>query len=367
MKDLDFDELDRAVSSLLDANGKTEATPAQAPAAPVSPDNSSTEVTVTATTPPTSTAATPKKQLVERRPSGRFMDVMHASSDMKSRPKPAVSRQATTVTPPTEQPAEEETVPTPPAPVLAEEPAVEDQHTFPDPLDFHGFSMEDTGSPEPAETTADEPEGDDHALALEAAASELNGINGLIASDEAPVSVETPFIDGSTIEKRPLGAFSVDASDVDASLLSEPTDSTDTAIDEPTAEVSEPEEPTQDDAEAVDGADEALLEREAQTPLDVDIIPEELKGEVVAVESSEVDTSTGPSLAGSIQQQYVEKSQPVADEPTPVFDTTQYHQPLKHTPKQKSGWTGVVLIILFIVAGIAGGAAVYFFDPFGLR
>lgn len=370
MKDLDFDELDRAVSSLLGANGDAE--PKQADALPSS-ERSETTVAVTPTAVSVTTSSpdvpTTKKQLVERRPSGRFMDVMHASSDMKNRQKPAVSRQAATVTPPVQPSADESPVPS--APPLPEKDAIvevdeiseADKHTLPDPLDFHNFSMEDTESLDKTDAPVEVDETDDHTKV----ASELDEIDDIIAKDQEPVSVDTPFIDGSTIEKRPLGAFSVDTTDTDASLLAVPEAPVETVDDEVLATEQVPSAETEPETKHDEEGDDVLVEREAQTPVDVDIVPEELKGDIVAVESTPVDTAAQPALVGgSIQQQYTEKIQSPTDEPTPVFDTTQYHQPLKHTPKQKSGWTGVVLIILFIVAGVGAGAAVYFFDPFGL-
>lgn len=375
MKDLDFDELDRAVSSLLGANGDAE--PKRADALPSSERSetlvAATPTAVSVTTSSPDVPTTTKKQLVERRPSGRFMDVMHASSDMKNRQKPAVSRQAAMVTPPVQPSADESPVPSAP-PVSENDAMVEvnevsevDKHTLPDPLDFHNFSMEDTESLDKTDTPAEVDETDDHTLALEKVASELDEIDDIIAKDQEPVSVDTPFIDGSTIEKRPLGAFSVDTADTDGSLLAVPEAPVETVDDEILATEQVPSAETESETKHDEEGDDLLVEREAQTPVDVDIVPEELKGDIVAVESTPVDTAAQPALAGgSIQQQYTEKIQSPTDEPTPVFDTTQYHQPLKHTPKQKSGWTGVVLIILFIVAGVGAGAAVYFFDPFGL-
>ncbi|HMS93556.1 MAG TPA: hypothetical protein PKD28_04160 [Candidatus Saccharibacteria bacterium] len=391
MKDLDFDELDRAVSSLLGANetGSDEETKGTEVSSEVAESVDTSDIVTTPGKEMSSDEPTEKKPLVERRPTGRFMDVMHSSSDMKSRPKPVtVSHKATTVAPLTSHDdenkadsntAEGSTPIAPPdvednVPRDANDASDADQHTFPDPLDFHNFSMEDTGEPALVESSEQEAEDEqsDHDLALDKMANELNGIDGLIAKDEEAVSVDTPFLNGSTIEKRPLGAFSVNTEDTDVSLLS-----VEEAPEEPAEEVSDVlvENDTSPNIEAAieEEVDEGvrgdvLVERDAQTLLDADVVPEELKGDIVAVEASPVESTTASSLAGgSIQPQYTEKVQSTDSEPTPVFDTTQYHQPLKHAPKQKSGWLGVVLIILFIVAGIGVGAAMYFLDPFGLQ
>lgn len=368
MKDLDFDELDRAVSSLL-GDKATATSPSETDQVSASAD----PVVVSVASSPAKPDQPAKKQLVERRSSGRFMDVMHASSDMKSRQKPAVSRQAATVVPPVVESAPEETS-MPMTPPVTEDmaPATEasdtssiDEHTFPDPLDFHNFSMEDTALSDETYTPPVDAEAEDHALALEKVASELNEIDDIIATDEAPVSVDTPFIDGSTIEKRPLGAFSVDTTNTDASLLSTSEAPVETETEDTVDATEPPFIEAESEVMSVEATGAIFLKPEAQTPIDAEIVPEELKGDIVAVEATPAEAPS--TLAGgSIQQQYTEKIQPSGDESTPVFDTTQYHQPIKHTPKEKSGWTTVVLIILFIIAGVGAGAAVYFFDPFGL-
>ncbi len=89
MNDIDFDELDRAVSSTMTPNAASEETPVTSPATPASP-----------ATPPASPAA---------RRGGRFMDVVHPSSDMRGAStvpaRPAVAAQPTPVSPPTPEPA----------------------------------------------------------------------------------------------------------------------------------------------------------------------------------------------------------------------------------------------------------------------
>lgn len=193
--------------------------------------------------------------------------------------------------------------------------------------------------------------------------SELNELNGLIEQEQADVSVDTPFVNGLSLEKRPLGAFSVDASDTSLLTVEPPIEP---EVEEATEETVKPEL-TDEQKEAIAN----LENKDAQTPAAAEVVPEELQGDVVAVEAAGVDVAATPPPAasigtGSIPQQYTEKERPVSEEATPIFDTTQYHQPLKHTPKQKSGWLGTFLIILIILLGIGAGAAVYFFDPFGL-
>ena len=120
MQDLDFDELDKAVSSLMPqspvANGATPMT--TAPGASVTPVASTP---VSAPIPsPTPTVA--PVNAVERPATGRFMDVVHPSSDMRTTLN-MPQRQSIPMTPvvtPTPAPAP---VFTPPKPVIAPTPA----------------------------------------------------------------------------------------------------------------------------------------------------------------------------------------------------------------------------------------------------
>lgn len=152
MQDFDFDEIDRAVSSTLDPKPKTEDKPV---------DNS-TSIDVTRSQ-PSSASSTPAM----RRSSGRFMDVVHPSSDMRS----SGASERSTPRPP--EPREETPAPAP-----------ETKHTdWPDPLDFHGFK-EDTPTEEPAVEEKKQ--------------------------DDTPAPLESPFLTDAKVEKRPLGAFSTE-------------------------------------------------------------------------------------------------------------------------------------------------------------
>jgi hypothetical protein len=148
MQDFDFDEIDRAVNSTLDPTTPTEPTPTDN-SVPVSVSRSE----------PASQAPAP----AARRSSGRFMDVVHPSSDMRSAP------------PERSEPRKPEA----PAPTA---PPVVNSSDWPDPLDFHGFKDE------PKE--ADEPE--------------------VQKTEEPATPLESPFLSDAKVEKRPLGAFSTD-------------------------------------------------------------------------------------------------------------------------------------------------------------
>lgn len=288
MQDIDFDELDRAVSS------------ASAPSIPAVEEALSDAVTVTnrsTVRPDASTAP------AARRSSGRFMDVVHPSSDMRS----------ATPTPERSAPREPE------EDKREEEKPVERTSDWPDPLDFHGF-------------TVDEPEKAEETPVPEQAP----------APAEVSQPLESPFLSDTKVEKRPLGAFS----------------STET----PTANES--------DTLLLEAPDEELLTAETEEkteniPTPEPAVEEVVKGEtpqpVIEPTPEPTPIQQEPQGPTSITQQY--KEQPsTADQPSgAIFDTETYHQPLVHTPKKKSGALVIVWILALILVGAGAGAAVYFF------
>lgn len=266
MSDFDFDEIDRAVSSTMSPSKDAPEPPA---------DDSKVAVSVTRTSTPT----------VPRPTSGRFMDVVHPSSDMKGSEKPAPQPEVKT-----------------PEPVID---TSADNVAWPDPLDFHGFKDDE---PVAEEKTPDE--------------------------DELTLP-ETPFLAGTKVEKRPLGAFST--AEPATPLLEDPTE------DEPLLEATnEPEvEEVPNPEEPVETVTETLEEEVATPP-------------APAVEDEYANVPT------SITQQY--KEQPATDDNPSgaIFDTESYHAPLTHTPK-KSGALVILWIVALILVGGGIGAAAYFF------
>lgn len=388
MRDLDFDELDRAVSSLLEPKSSSvlsetssrEETPSTSENNDVEAQSSTTSV------------VPQKKSFIEKRSSGRFMDVVHSSSDMKNLQKPTISRQAPAIAVPavgdpidsvpvstehieaiseTEEPIQTNEE----ASFIEDEINAEDLHTLPDPLDFHNFNVEDqtvvssdetqtnvteSTVEEPAtDTYSDEDKHDDEQeLELERVASELSELDGLMQGGQERLSVDTPFVSDPAIEKRPLGAFSVG-----------PTDQSLLTVETVDSSAVEDEEIVSDKEDTVTSEQLSEKTQDTQTTPAADVVPEELREDIIAIESVDVSSASTPSsnpVAGSISQQYTEKNRPVSHEQTPVFDTAQYHQPLKHTVKKKSGWLTVLLIFVFVLIGVGGGAAMYYFDPFSL-
>ncbi|MDB5161744.1 MAG: hypothetical protein JWM52_252 [Candidatus Saccharibacteria bacterium] len=294
MQDIDFEELDRAVSSTM---GPSDETPEEQ------------RVKISTQPPEIKTVSTP----AARRSSGRFMDVVHPSSDMRNssseRSAPRVSE---------------------PVPAREPEPAPErDTSTdWPDPLDFHGFTDEEPKKDEPT----NEPESTEE------------------PSDGETQPLESPFLTDAKVEKRPLGAFSDNEptptiSDELAKAEDTPTDEPELlleASDEPLLEATnEPEERKEEDtgeSEAPEVTEATVTETETPAPKE--------------------DIPTGPT---SITQQYKEQPSTTSQPSGAIYDTEAYHQPLAYPAKKKSGGLVILWILGLIIIGGGIGAAVYFF------
>lgn len=338
MDDINFDELDKAVNSVL-----------QQPSGPPAQNTNLVVDTPSPDEEQTSPDSTQPKEVIrpivpKRR--GQFMDMVHPSSDMTTTaftPQRSIfpSRQTgslqpldpavveATPEPASDLPVEETMSETEDAqPTLAPEatPDVPEVHQaeWSDPLDDFGKAEEEDVQTPPEV---------DHETSGKVAHIEAGFVNDDEEGGEEAVS-NSPFIDGTEIEKRPLGAFTEATKEESA--------------------VSEPEE--------------ALV----PAPL-----PEELAPEVVSVES---DDGVMPSEAepekpimnhegmnASISQQYKAVEEPVDNEQNeghPVFDTKEYHQPLTPPAKRsKASRVGRYLLatLFIIIFGLAAGYVIWAF------
>lgn len=351
MTDIDFDELDKAVNSLMGdravpQSGQDQST-TETPVAsePVSSVDSSplkpavVAPDTAASVPPVPVVASssrPASIATKRR--GQFMDVMHPSAKMATgsrTPSAAsqISRHGVSLTPSSGTVKPEPAVV---APASQATPAIAPLATpeWPDPLDL-------LSEKEPASVTTEAPEAPTE--------SPEPGIEPL----------SSPFLPDAKVEKRPLGS----APALDATAAPAPV-----VPDEKPADAEEP------------------------APL-----PVELSGGVLAVESSEVavaekpvESEESPSAADSVTTP--EPSAPV-ETPTeapapetpiqlsgpasipPQYKTEQVSEPAEHTAlydavseahsttapsKKKNGWLVPLAIVGFIVLGCAGGVAVYY-------
>lgn len=422
MKELDFDELDRAVTSLMGGVQKgtmsktssDDTTVLEVPttdtsfAAAVRTQAPSTvPVQPTQPTAPTPTspaletssaaqaaapapvveqepvAAVPTATPLATRRGGRFMDVVHPSSDMKTATM-APSRQGVTIQPMTTSASASPVTSVSTAPVVQDvtetevpsgaplESATTQDSEWPDPLG--GFGVE----PATDATNSTQSDATDEIAGTDSAQTD----SAIDSDDVAPLT--TPFLADAKVDKRPLGGTG------DSAAAAAPVDVSAATVDE---------EPVEELGRApVLGAlvDEAISQHDPddQLPPKIDTpteasLPEELQGDLVAIESgaatgrneapvapespldspspkpakaSVVDSSLASTGPASIQPQYKEEASTGDQTNGSIFDTRGYHQPLAHPEKKKSGWLWVVWVVIILILGAGSGAALYFFN-----
>lgn len=403
MKELDFDELDRAVNTLMggvsssvqapksiDDDTRTITIPStlSGTAMPVMPAFS-TDAATPAAQPASTAEVTPPARTdtpiivdrqttpsVAQRRSGRFMDVVHPSSDMKN---PSNDRQSMpTRTGPTLQPI------TPPSPVVEEiQPAPSEVviAQTPEVVEFAQSAIEPATSADTpfveqsaAEVTSEWPDPlADFTLdvptivtpaELEATVAEALNIAPVSVVDEAdddddlftidseehaqePEPQTSPFLADAKVEKRPLGSATSD-------------------------ELTTTDESDFEHVSLTQANPESQLPANA-VPTEVPL-PAELQSDLIAVES---DTTEGVSVAAatvqsnpaqptvastgptSIQQQYTEAKTSGDQTNGSIYDTDAYHKPLAHPIKKKSGWMWIIWVVIILLVGAGGGAALY--------
>ena len=387
MTDIDFDELDKAVNSLMqqhkdetETESPTSSTVASADEAPVqvsSPEAKPAEP-VSSNVSTDSSSTTPS--LATKRTNGRFMDVVHPSSDMTSAhvTRPHASRVGMHLLQPSPETISE-----------VDNLNQANQNTS-DSVDVEQTSSQDHLSVldsdipekalEPAQTeseSASAPEADLDEAMSKLMAQELNE-----TAQDSQSPLETPFVQGAVVDKRPLGGVPIDTPDIattDESSISKAPNEIDTQV-EPVPIPAQPLAPELDkDLMALESSDlEASPELDKVSAKSIEVAepvleqneepqPEEFQPEEVQPEESqppkhEVNNSTpqATSISGDIPQQYA--TQPDNDpQPVPMYDAATESPELAHKEKKKSGWLTVLLILLLLIVGAAGGAAIWYF------
>ena len=350
MGDIDFDELDKAVNSLMGQNAvKDEAEqPDTSYANPASSPVQQSEPAPAAETPtspvassdaPMASAAAPA---AIRRSSGRFMDVIPSSNRYTpSRPTPTA-------------PARREA-----APIAPDAPAVSvDQPALPS----ESFSQ----------NTVDLDQTFDN-----------NFTNDTPADEAAPLS--SPFLEGVEIDKRPLGSPAVDSDvlpmqEVDPGVMPDPIDFSQQNTDEVPQDLGgDPwgTEPQQEDVviqdpvqpefspemlavEKMSFETDEVIDSQVSLGDEVQPVVQETEPVVQPAEVAAKETAA-PLASGDIAQQYSPSAE-AAPEPSAVFDAaSDMPATLNHPVKKKSGWSVIFWILLMIIVGVGGGVAVWFF------
>lgn len=380
MKDIDFDELDRAVSSVLGQRSSGDNTAATAQAsvsgdsAQVVDTSQAVNVNNAQTTASRSQSTTPLA--IKRR--GKFMDMVHPSADMTSsappvtpaRTKPLIEPLSSSVIP--EEP-QTEVVDEPDEPEVIEPTAKLDESnaligaepvpvenllpehtTESEVVDVKTPTVEDVAKvdeSDPAPTTlvsenesvpAEPPKEQDSLYVdpLDLSHPEETVQEEAIAEHTAEVPphvepVTTPFLADAQVEKRPLGAFG------DA----ESTETSDAV------ETAEPESP-------VENSNTTDTQSAPAVPL-----PRELQPDVVEVESSSQEPETSPVPQTSNPK--ATESQDGRVEGHPLFDTSTYHEPIAAVHgKGLPGWAKWLIGLLTCLA--LGAGVGYFLFTAGL-
>lgn len=392
MKDLDFDELDRAVASALNtstpvADSVSEPLSQPAPAtaeladSPSVSDADSASSSISAhavhsrlmpsaapsarttlarkPTEPTDVGAAEPVAVPESAPSsqveatsslkrtiphreGRFMDVMRSSSQV---PRPV--QQAST---------QEE------APVATES-SSDSELGVDDTTNTHleaAISELLASEGHVASTVVDVPQPTEAPAAIDLAPS--HEIAEAVVSDEeslASIAAElgkpaeltpeatpsnSPFLADAKVEKRPLGVADEPTTVVSAEpeLAPEPT------IAAPETENTPMPEELQSDLMAIESA---------AAP---DVASEVTSDESVSADTApQASVATGPT---SIARQYKEQPRTASedDESGAIFDPQTYQQPIEHPAKKSSGWGWVIGIIVIILLAVGAAVAAWF-------
>ncbi len=357
MKDLDFDELDRAVSSLM---GNKTTPVSENPSSPSQVSDQSEAPPVSASQPSTLAASTAPVASRPSRPTspavrrpGRFMDVVGVRKDATASNR-SVSRQGISV-----QPAAAVTVPDPvikpietqvePEPPVVQSPVSE----WPDPLEMASRSEESSDQSKPVEPLANP---------LDSQPMTAADDKGLVP-DVADEPLSSPFLPDAKVEKRPLGSAALASTetalmveDESAQLPALPKDVEPALPEELHGDVVsiEADDSTTNPAHHAIAAPEPSVE----TTKKDNIPPREVKPAVTVTEAA---VPSGPT---SIAQQYKEEPTTGDTKNGAIYDTDSYHQPLSHPAKKKSGWGWVLWIILILALGAGGGAALYLLKIF---
>lgn len=391
MKDIDFDELDRAVGSAIGTAAPAEqvnaadmtataplttpasVVPAPSPAvvAPSTLDDSkpdaeaSTEQTDTPGAPPVV-----KPSVSPARKRGQFLDMVHPSANMR-KPAPPPTSMRKTIKPlttikqddPTAMPA------TGPAPVVNTSPS--DSQAMGTAATANDSAPQDSAWPDPID--------------LAPVAAHTPSIDHETATEEAGVeAAQTPFVSDAKVDKRPLGAFAADEA-------AEPA-ADDTAVN--SVHSSEPDllgpefTPELNSVEAA-GVPQA---EEESTGFTGGIPKGAISPELVETESTDTVTTPEPAApvaseptdqpaapvvaaveavptdvgtAQSIPQQYKTTDTPKQDESQPLFNNEEYHQPLLAEGKKKSKKV-ILIVLLLVVLLVIGGVLGYFAYTIGI-
>lgn len=384
MAEIDFDELDKAVSSLMDVAVKKSApkelnadtslrddtqpvveTQSEQPIEPSDIPLSAqlegaaaldAEEAQSDTASEDSTLSTEKLQTpltTKRR--GQFMDMKHSSADMRSIPGPMASkplpRVGATLAP------------------LSSTVTLEDTHI--DELDEPKSTEASTQKEEMSLLEAPEPM--DEIAAVSTASDDEQGTSSTNdAVDAADTVLASPFLPDAKVEKRPLGApvitptKEIDRAQEDATLA-ESTLTHGVAIEAPAS--TGPIAPATVTTTLPEELHPSVLEVEADTTAATNVTDNAQRPEALASKEdtpmprADVAKTVANDTPGtaSIPPQYTAKKPAESDGPqASMYDTADH--PVLTQPKKTSHWAMAIVIIILVLLGALGGAALYLYQ-----
>ena len=350
MKDIDFEELDRAVNSAIaQRQSMGVSNPTQVSSVPA--DNSVSgpvpaPAVVSSPIPSSDTSINlATRQTIARPATGRFMDMVHSSANMRvSVPERVPSR-----------------------PVINS--AIPQQN-----ISFNSNPVNPVTQQNNSNLDSD----------IDKLSDEINKTINIGANDTS----SSPFLSDAKVEKRPLNAYTPEQPIVNQNdntqktvdQLGEKIDDQN-PIDTPLpAELQsdllsiEAGEVTKADEQAI--ADDFVDENDQPSLVeDIEISEsvrdteedETLNSNVISPMSEMLKKENNQSLEtsanviNSIQPQYTELPSTGEKEIGAIYDTNSYHKAMPAPVKKKAGWTWVVWISLLMIASVGAGVAVYFF------
>lgn len=359
MKDLDFDELDRAVNSLMSDKNSPAQNDTSSPAVPATDPSPVASPTAPVQPEPSVVAPVPRQSPPAARRGGRFMDVVPAARKTKDTMPAPISREGTSIQPAgsaTSSSSQHDKVMTE-TPVAKEAPAsVATTTDWPDPLEL-------AASQQPSAQKT--PEISEQVDISAEAAVELKNTPMPDLPDQEVASVpndeplSSPFLPDAKVEKRPLGGAALSSTggelmveDENAQLPALPKDVEPALPEELHGDVAsiEADNSTTDPSDHIEPSSEPVKHEVSKT---------EAKKPAVTV--TEAIAPAGPT---SIPQQYTEEPNSGDQKSGAIYDTDSYHQPLTHPAQKKHGWSWVLWILLILLVGAGGGAALYFLGIF---
>ena len=194
-------------------------------------------------------------------------------------------------------------------------------------------------------------------------------------ADRAPVNpladssaLATPFLPDAKVEKRPLGgtvpaiAPLSPASEI-LSAAEEATATPDSESEEVLVETtpinSEGSKTTSGDIQhELNPADYEKESSTEQALAQIEITEEKVPEPPQTIEK--VESGDTENLKSGSKMTYQDTQKELESGGSAIYDVKNYHQPLAHPKKQKSGWGVVLIVAIIIILAAALGAAAYF-------